>query len=150
MNPLLLRCALLASAFTLAIQGPASAATLELNYAKDYGDGVFVNASPCEDALYPHLGRGCYNKVTDDIYVKDSDRDGHSVGVHWITKDGREGLCIDSLGAPNWTRCKKIFSGSKRIQFRTGTCDRSDYSCTTPTYASGWRNWGGWSDWTAT
>jgi hypothetical protein len=136
--------AILAALIVLMSAPGAVAASFEVDYANDLGE-LFITQQYCE-APVVDSGIGCFVPNDDDIYVKDNSREGASVGVHWITQNGREGLCIDSQGAPYWSKCPKIFTGTK-IKWEVGTCDRSHHPCTRPGYADGWRDWGGWSEW---
>ena len=136
-------CALFVS--SLIVAPPASAVTLEINYAVDFSGTVVCNGRVTTGGL-DVAGTGCFRNDGDQVIVTDDAYDSQRVGVHWRLRDGsRRGLCInkDGNGSRRW--CNKDFPESQDIQLRVGLCDGSVHVCETLADYNSWSPWGAYT-----
>ncbi|NLT55754.1 MAG: hypothetical protein GXX79_14595 [Actinomycetales bacterium] len=73
----------------------------------------------------------CYVEGTDDLWVKDTAKDGYSAATEWImaVPNGislnieRWGTCVNSLGSGKWGVCRKNFTEDATLGWFAGTFD---------------------------
>jgi hypothetical protein len=104
--------ALMVSIGIIAATATPAAASWEEEYSKDV-DWAGTPAKDCASGRgYDYiLGDVCVQPEGDDLWVRDSFRDGYGVAMYWedLNSD-RAGWCVDALGVDKaWTMCNKDF-----------------------------------------
>jgi hypothetical protein len=95
-----------------------------------------------EGVIDRNWGRSFFQADGDKIWIRDKATDGQSVGVHWKTSDGRQGICRNTKGADAWYYgCNKNFSERAIVWIRMGRCDGSVHSCRALSHYADWTGW---------
>jgi hypothetical protein len=124
----------------------AALGSLEYDSATDHSP--FEEATAGRSAEHDtSWGRAFFEKDGDKLWLIDKSSDGDSVGVHWKSSDGRQGICRNTAGrgtyGTKWRKCDKNLPEGATISIRMGRCNGSAAGKTCKVLGD-WEGWTGW------